>query len=289
MYCRPRWWFVIFPGALRGSGRKDHTWLVEACLTNQVRREDPWASGSLNPQSWGAGKAVCAFQGSQHRGPAHRALSDLVGWWSGWQPLGPAASPWFEEGRVQRLSQPGERSGHEISDAALLLPDRVGWASFLRAAPQGSGSLPGKSLQTRVSWTAGVESISSQLFEGTLRGKYGKSWPLQAGRLTLGGVARPWGIWPALPLAQTQPPLRDARGPCSQQQYWRCRTPWVFLSPRAIEPGRTGQCHFRRGWRVPTAYSNVRAWEAKRGHPACPSTSLPNRAAMLGSLGFTPG
>lgn len=190
---------------------------------------------------------------------------------------------------MQRLSQPGERSGHEISDAALLLPDRVGWASFLRAAPQGSGSLPGKSLQTRVSWTAGVESISSQLFEGTLRGKYGKSWPLQAGRLTLGGVARPWGIWPALPLAQPQPPLWDARGPCSQQQYWSCRTPWVFLSPRAIEPGRTGQCHFRRGWRVPTAYSNVPTWEAKRGHPACPSTSLPSRAAMLGSLGFTPG
>ena len=62
--------------------------------------------------------------------------------------------------------------------------------------PVSSSSLPGKRLQTRVSWTAGVESVSSQLFGGTLRGKYGKSQPGQATRLTLEVWSAPLGTWP---------------------------------------------------------------------------------------------
>lgn len=119
-----------------------------------------------------------------------------------WQPRGPqqtrhlgkdAGNASFTAWRTQWLRN---QRCHSIASCGL---------GFL---PVISRSLPGKRLQTRVSWTAGVESISSQLFGGTLRGKYGKSQqPGQATRLTLEVCPAPGNVAMILGVSHSSGPF----------------------------------------------------------------------------------
>lgn len=112
-----------------------------------------------------------------------------------------------------------------------FLAVRGGLPSRGRRPPSG-GSCSGKRLQTRVSWTAGVGSVSSSLFEGGPRGKYGKSRRVHAGRLIQ-------VLWPGLG-GRGQP----AAGPGHGLQLPNA---WPFLSRRPVELlflREQGQCQF---------------------------------------------
>lgn len=148
-----------------------------------------------------------------------------------------------------------------------MLPDSAGRASFPRAAPH-----PWKKLQTRASWTAGLGSVSSSLFEGTLGSKYGKSQlGAGGGRLTpqevrpgLGRCGSPCH-WPGRSLSSpgTWDPLlcRDIEGVLPPA--------WGLCARMAYRQGLTGegQRHFR-GLRGPHCSQKAGALPVRHPHRA---------------------
>lgn len=190
------WRSVIFPVALRDSGRKDQAWLIEVCLLNQAGKHQ----GSLNISNGGQARLGVRSRkatGLVCSGVQPSFASGLLLRGAGWQPPGIRPNLLFEEGCLQCLLH-CLKNEVAVKSAMPHYCFRIAWAGLPSCdqRPQSSSSLPGKRLQTRVSCTAGVESISSQLFEGTLRDKYGKTPECKRCGQTLGTA-------PALPLASS--------------------------------------------------------------------------------------
>lgn len=160
---------------------------------------------------------------------------------AGWQPPGIRPNLLFEEGCLQCLLH-CLKNEVAVKSAMPHYCFRIAWAGLPSCdqRPQSSSSLPGKRLQTRVSCTAGVESISSQLFEGTLRDKYGKTPRVQE-------------VWPDLGDLACPATGLEPRNPC--QRYWGYppHTPGLFvrMACRAAGLNRTKAAPSRGGRGAP--------------------------------------
>lgn len=178
---------VICPVAFRGSGRKDHAWLSEACFMIQVRIKGARARGSRNTTTLGCEQGRACLQGKPVPPSlaCPGALATFAGGGSTVEVPGTATNPCLRKdaSNASLYGLKNKAAVKSVMPHYCFLVMRDGLPSRGQH-PRSSGSRSGKRLQTRVSWTAGFGSISSSLFEGTLRGKYGKSQRVHAGRLT---------------------------------------------------------------------------------------------------------
>lgn len=167
----------------RGGGRKGPAWPREACprsarLGGERGLACPRrAVGAAEPRWPGSCVPVAERRGSRGGRPPVRAGGRM------------RAAPLCHGLKTKAAVK-------SVIPHYCFLAVRGGLPSRGQRPPSG-GSCSGKRLQTRVSWTAGVGSVSSSLFEGALRGKYGKSRRVHAGRLIqvvwpgLGGRGQP--------------------------------------------------------------------------------------------------